>query len=114
MCIILLLFMFENYNNKKLKITVSVTLLDWCMQKIIEEYILHMDLTSGDRADWQHILHKNFHLRVYSNKMVQLTIMEAEIQEIRNSTKGHIFELLIIIIVCLSVAELERDHYDLH
>lgn len=84
------------------------------MQKIIEEYILHMDLTAGDRADWQHILHRNFRLHVCSKKMVQLTIMEAEIQEIRNSTKGHVFELLIIIIVCLSVAELEGAHYDLH
>lgn len=111
--IFLFLFMFENSNNKKLKIIVSVTLLDWCIQKITEEYILHMDWTAGDRTDWQHILHRNSHLHVYSKKMVQLTIVEAEIQEIWNSTKGHIFKQLIIIRVCLSIADLEREHYDL-
>lgn len=60
-----------------------------------------MNFTTGDRADSQHILHGDFHLHVYSKKMVQLTIIEVKIQEIGNSTKGHIFKLLITVMVCL-------------
>lgn len=56
MCIILFYFMFENSNNKKLKITCFC--LDLSVQKITGEYILQMDLTVGDRADSHHILHR--------------------------------------------------------
>lgn len=66
-----------------------------------------MDLTAGDGADPWHILHEDFHFHVCSKKMVQLTIIEVKIQEIWNSTKGHIFKLSITIMVGCRAEEKE-------
>ena len=73
------LFIFEDSNNKKVKNNLFLLLLDWSVQKIVEECIVQVYLTEGDRAESQHILHRDFHLHVCFTEMVQLTTIEVKI-----------------------------------